>query len=340
MNKTIVLLIALSLSAPAVAQECSNADECLQKGNNSSGKTSFEYLDKAIKYAKKEGKNLSTYYFERAKKYYNQYTPDLKEAEKDFRSAMKEDENYMPAYLWLGYMYSHTEDGYKKANDYFTDVLAKFPNDPRVLAERAKNHTYYRQDAFAATDYEMAYNLMMDDPGQLDAWTCADITSGHVNSYMRSKNILLADENAVKILEGGIKHSPDHAKLLGELALAYLDIDDVNKAYEFGERANAIDKKTVGSLFVAMKALEAKEYYKASSLMWDADRASPRSHPLVMYYFAVAHWEYCFNVAKNQWENNKGIIKERLQLAVKNGQGTKYDTYAKSAQEMIIAMNK
>jgi Tfp pilus assembly protein PilF len=339
MNKLIVLLIVFSFPMVSFAQECASAEDCLKKGNGSSGKTSFEYFDKALKYAKKEGKNLSPFYLERAKKYFHQYTPDLKEAEKDFKNAIKEDEKNINAYLWLGYMYSHTEGGYKQANDYLTGVLTKFPNNPLVLRERANNHNYYKQNALAATDFEMAYNLMRDDPAQLDVWSRADITMGHANAYMLLKNINIADEHVVKILEDGVKHSPDHAKLLGELALAYYDIGNINKAYELGERASSIDEKTVGSLFAAFRALEAKDARRASSLMWSADRASARLHPVVTYYFSVALWDHCYNVGGNQWRDNKGIIKNRLELTIQYGQGTKYNDLAKSAQDMIAAMN-
>jgi hypothetical protein len=340
MKNLIIPTLFLFSTGTLFAQDCSKAEDCLAQAKKSwTSEAAAPYFEKAIKLAKKESKNLSPYLLERGIKWYNEYTPNLKEAEKDFKAAIKEDEKNISPYLWLGYLYSHSEDGYKKANDYFTETLNKFPNDPRLIKERAHNHRYYNHDQLAATDFEMAYNLMMDDASMLDEETRADIARWHAELYMRGKNIIIADENAVKILEGGYKLAPDHALLLGDLALAYYDTDNVSKAYELGEKANRINKSTVGSLFIAMTAIEQQEFFLAASVMWEADRALLHPHPLVFYYFSSAQWGYCFNVAKDQWANNKAIIKDRLERAVLYGMGTKYEPYAQHAKEMLASID-
>jgi Tfp pilus assembly protein PilF len=270
------------------------------------------------------------------------YTANYKDAEKDFKSAIKEDEKNIWAYIWLSEVYAYGDKDQKKATDYLTSLLDKFPNDVRIFRERANINKYYNNLAMANTDYEMAYNLLLDDPSQTDQATAAEIVRWHAELYMRSKKIVLADESVVKILEDGLKTAPDDAKLLGELALAYNDVGKTDKAYEYGRKANAISKSTVGSLFVALDAFKKQDYFNAATLMWEADRSQMQmhSHPLVYYYFALIQWDYCTKVAPNQWVNNKGIIKNRLELAVQFGEGTRYTNEINHAKEMLKVINQ
>jgi tetratricopeptide (TPR) repeat protein len=328
------------ISTQSLAQDCSSAKDCLEKGKTVGFESkAFEFYEKALKLAKKENSNPSDIYFQRGVQYYKQYTANFKEAEKDFKSAIKEDDKNIWAYLWLSNVYAYGDKDFDKANKYLTDLLVKFPSDPRVLRERANLNRQNKKLSLAATDYEMAYNLILDDASMVDEGTAAEIVRWHAELHMRSKKIIVADEQALKILEDGLKVAPNNAKLLGDLALAYYDVNNKDKAFELGAKAHAIDKSNVGSLFVAMKALEAKEYYTAATLMWEADRALMHSHPLVYYYFSSAQWAYCYNVAKNQWENNVGIIKNRLELATEHGTGTVYDWYAQDAKRLRDSLN-
>jgi tetratricopeptide (TPR) repeat protein len=340
MKKLLMIVTLLLVVTILRAQDCLNAEDCLNKGKSSNFESeAFDFYNKALKLAKKEGSNASNIYLYRGIKYYQLYTPNLKEAEKDFKAAIKEDEKNIYPYLWLANVYAYGEKDYKKGNDYLTELLKKFPNNPQVLRERANNNKYYNNTSMAATDYEMAYNLIMDDPTLTDARTAAEIVRWHAELYMRSKSQIFADATTLAILESGLKLAPDSAPLLGDLALAYYDNNNSEKAFEMGAKAHAIDKSNVGSLFVAMKALETQDYWTAATLMWEADRNVMHSHPLVYFYFASAQWGYCYNVAQNQWANNKEIIRNRLQLAVQYGSGTSYNWCAEQANQMLATID-
>ncbi len=341
MNKLFVVLLIITCSARTLAQDCTNAADCLAKGINSNFESqAFEYLNKALKLSKKEGTNPSEIYFNRGIKFYNKYTPDLKEAESDFKNAIKADPKSFWPHMWLASLYGTKQEDYKKANTYLEEVMNKFPNDPRVFYQRAHNHRFHRYDALAATDFEMAYNLMLDDASLLDENSRADIVRWHAEMYMRGNKIIIADENTVNILEAGYKLVPNNAKVIGDLVLAYYDTDQIQKAEELAPKANEINKSNSGgSLCIAMKSLENKEYFKAANLMHEAENAMLHSHPMIYYWLAQTKWQHIYNEAKNQWANNKAFIKNRLELTIQYGQGTKYDYLAKHAKEMIAIID-
>jgi hypothetical protein len=340
MKKFFTLLSALLITLTLHAQDCASAEDCFNKAKASGFESeSFKLYEKALKLAKKENYNANQIYLYRGIKYYQLYTPNLKDAEKDFKASIKENEKNPYAYVWLANLYAYGEKDLKKANDFLADALTKFPGDPLLLRERGNYNRSSGNAQMALTDYEMAYNTLMDDPNLIDAWTAADIVRWYAELTMRSKNIAFADAQTLKILEDGLKIAPNSAALLGDLALAYFDNNMESKAYEYGAKAHAIDKKNVGSLFVAIKALESQDYWTASALMWEVDKLTMHEHPLVYYYFGSAQWAYCYNQAKNMWVNYKAAIKDRLQRAVQTGSGTQYDWYAKEANKMLATVD-
>jgi Tfp pilus assembly protein PilF len=339
MNK-LFLIALLALPSFCFAQDCTSAEDCFNKGKASGFESeSFKFYDKALKLAKKEGYNASQIYLNRGIKYYQLYTPNLKDAEKDFKASIKENEKNTYAYVWLANLYAYGEKDMKKANDFLADALTKFPGDPMILRERGNYNKSSGNNQMALADYEMAYNTLMDDPKTTDAWTAADIVRWYAELNMRTKGLRFADAQTLKILEDGLKIAPNSAEVMGDLALAYFDNNKEDKAYEYGAKAHAIDKKNVGSLFVAIKALETQDYWNASALMWEVDKLTMHEHPLVYYYFSSAQWAYCYNQAKNMWVNYKAAIKDRLQRAVQLGSGTQYDWYAKEANKMLASID-
>lgn len=339
MNKLFITAILILLSFRISAQDCTSAKDCLEQGQKyGADKRTYDYYDKALKFAKKEGINPSEIYQHRGINSYKLYTPDYKEAIKDFNSAIKADPKNIWAYVWIANVYAYGDKDYKKANKYLGEVLEKFPNDVRVLRERGNINKYYNNLNLATTDYEMAYNLVVDDPSQVEAWTAAEIVRWHAELTMQARQMKFADEAIVTILENGLKAAPNDAKLMGELALAYYDIDKKDKAIEFGKKAHAIDENNVGSLFVAMELHDAGNYYASSALMWKVKNIAIHGHPLIYYYFSSALWAHIYKTAKNQWESNRGIIKSMLESAVETGSGTKYDWYAQEAKKMLGSM--
>src|SRR4051812_26521601 len=127
MKKLFLILQILMLTLALRAQDCSSAEDCLTKGKSSNFESeSFKYFDQGIKLAKKEGYNPSYIYLNRGIKYYNLYTPNLKDAEKDFKAAIKENEKNIHAHVWLSNLYAFGQNDMKKANDYLTEVIQKF----------------------------------------------------------------------------------------------------------------------------------------------------------------------------------------------------------------------
>jgi tetratricopeptide (TPR) repeat protein len=336
MNKFLTTAVIILVAFRLCGQDCTSAQDCLQKGKNYGyDSKTLEYYDKALKLAKKEGVNPSEIYQFRGINNYNLYTPDYKEATKDFNAAIKADPKNLWAYLWLANVYAYGEKDYKKANDYLGEVLNKFPNDVRVFRERANLNKYYNNLNLATTDYEMAYNLVIDDPSSVDAWTAAEIVRWHAELSMRSKNMIFADESIVSILEKGLKAAPNDAKLMGELALAYYDIDQKEKAIALGKKAYSIDQKNVGSLFVAIELHDTGDYYGSSALMYEVKNAALHAHPLIYYYFCSALWAHIYKNAQHLWAANKAQIQSNLEGAVQLGANTKYDWYAQEAKKML-----
>lgn len=340
MKKFTLLLFALVAAASLSAQDCSSAADCLAKGQATNFESeAFKFYEKGIKLAKKENYNPSTLYFERGVKYYKMYTPNYKDAEKDFKASIKADEKNFWPHMWLAEVYAYGDKDKDKSIAYLTSVLEKFPNDPRVFRERANINYYYNNIPMALADYEMAYNLMIDDHSQIDTWTIGSLTTWYAELYMRQNNLALANDFIVGILEGGAKIAPDNAKLLGELALAYHDVGKKDLAFEYGKKAHDIDKDNVGSLFVAITAFDNKDYREASSLMWMVDKVAMHPHPLVYYYFSNVQWSYCFNVAKNMWANYQAAIKDRFERAARFKKGNAYDWYIDESARLRATLN-
>lgn len=342
MYKVSAALIALIIflnNTPTIAQECSSADDCYQKGMASKFEDqAFKFYEKALKLSKKENYNPSNIHLQIGIKYYKLYTPDYKEAESSFKSAIKADEKNLWAYLWLANVYAYGDKDPKKASDYLTELMTKFPSDVRIFRERANINKNANNFTMATTDYEMAYNLLVDDPSQVDSWTGSEIIRWHASLQMKLRNMQFADESIVEILENGLKVAPEDHLLLGELALAYFDVGNEAKAYEYGEKAHAINKSSVGSMFVAIKSWEKADYWTSSSLMYEAKNNAMRMHPMIHYYFASTLWGHIYNNAKHLWEANRAQIKWHLESTVTSGAGNKYDWYSQDAKRLLAAI--
>lgn len=337
MKILLILLTAIIATAQLSAQDCTSVEDCLNKTKTGSGNV-FGYYDRALKFAKKEGVNPTNIYFNRGVSYYKLYTPDYKEAEKDFKASIKADPNNVWAYMWLSNVYAYGEKDHQKAVDFLTELIPKFPNDVRIFRERANINKNFNKLNLATTDYEMAYNLIISDPSIADAWTISEVCRWHAELNKQARNLKFADEEIVTILENGLEAAPDDALLLGELALAYFDIGKEQQAKEFGRKAHAINKSTVGSLFVAIDAHDKADYRLASTLMYEARNAAMRQHPLINFYFGVCLWAHVFNNAKNSWSANKELIRSNLQAAV-SGAGTQYDWYAQEAKRQLARID-
>lgn len=354
-NSTIFKSICVStllfcLSYCLSAQDCSSADDCLEKGRNSNfTNQAVEYLTQGIKYAKKEKKNPSQLYFERGKKYYNQSSA-FKDAEKDFLQAIKLNPEYYWPYSWLGALYQTKSRDYDKANKWLDGVVEKFPDDPRSYYDRAHNNRYFNHMDLAYVDFENAYNLlilMMDAAEDIDSQTKGNICRWYSIAYLKKNSIYVYDITALEILETGASLAPDSPILLGELALAYYDNDEMTKAREVGLKAVSLDKETYnsknvgGNFIVGMDAYNKKQLYDAASYLGYADMNLAHPHPLVYYYLAVASWEYnlsMYDTNPNLWNNSVGKITNRLELTVQYGAGNKYQylvDYAKKNLEQL-----
>jgi hypothetical protein len=339
--KWIGILTLCLYTGIAKAQDCTNSEDCIQKADKAFNlKDAIGFLDKALKFGKKEGINLSVLYVRRGIKYYYNSIPMPKEAEREFRSAIKEDAKNIWPHIWLGYVYSRTQNDYKKSNDHFTQVVQLFPDHPTVLYERGHNHRYHRSDALAAIDIEKAYGLILADASKVDATLAAQIVRWHAEMYMRSTKLSVADDQVVKILEAGYNLSPNNGELLGDLSLAYFDTDNIEKAKELGAKANTLaENNTGGKLIEGIDAHTAKSYYAAASSLNHASEASLHRHPLISYYHAITHWDHSLNSDnKSLWGSYKAQIKNNLEFVVANAPGTKWEAYASYAKENLSVM--
>ena len=325
----------------AVAQDCENSDDCIAKANNASSiKDGIGFLDKALKFGKKEGINLSRIYFLRGVKYYKNYTPMPKEAEREFKSAIKADPKDIWSHLWLSYVYGRIESDYAKCNNYFTEIIQLFPDNPIVLYERGHNHRYHHFNNLAATDMEMAFKLITSDGSKVDETSAANISRWHAEMYMNTVKLSIADDKVVKILEAGFNLAPNNGGLLGDLSLAYFDTDDIEKAKEFGAKANKLAEiNSGGKLIAGIDAYSAKNYYGAASFLIRASEACLHRHPLISYYHAVSHWDLSLNSEnKSLWGAYKAQIKDNLQFVVNNAPGTKWEVYVPYSKQMLKAI--
>jgi hypothetical protein len=336
--KWIGILMLCLYTGIAKAQDCTNSEDCIQKADKAFNlKDAIGFLDKALKFGKKEGINLSWIYFKRGTKYYNNYTPMPNEAAKEFKNAIKENPKDIWLYIWLGDTYGQIESDYKKCNDYYTELLQSFPNHPLVYYKRGHNHRYHHFTALAATDIEMSYKLILEDASNVDETNIANISRWHAEMYMRNAKRSVADDKVVKILEGGYKLSPNDGKLLGDLSLAYFDTDNIEKAKEFGAKANTLEKNNSGgNLIRGIDAHTAKNYYGAASSLILASEACLHRHPLISYYHAIAHWDLSLTSEnKSLWGSYKAQIKDNLEFVVANAPGTKWEAYASYAKENL-----
>jgi len=351
--KSLFSLLALLFVASGIyAQDCSSADDCLTKGrNNNFTDSSIEQLTQGIKFAKKEKVNAAMLYFERGKKHYNKYTP-TKDTESDFLEAIKLDPEYFWAYSWLGAFYQVKMNDYEKANKWFNSVVEKFPENPRSYYDRAHNHRYHNHMDLAFPDFEAAYNLLtllMDGAEDVDSSTKGDICRWYAIAYMKKNGLYVYDAKALEILVAGATMAPESPILLGELALAYYDNDQLQKASEVGYKAVSLDKDTYnsknvgGNLIKGLDMYNQKSLFSAASHCGYADGNLANPHPLVYYYHAITLWEYnlsMFDTNPNLWSGSLSKLKNRLELTIKYGQGTKYQYLADAAKKNLEQLNK
>lgn len=340
---TFIIILLSVFSLQLKSQDCASANDCLQKGINSNfSSQAIELLDQALKLGKKEKINLSKIYFERGVKYYNKNA--TKDALKDFEDAIKSDPTYYWPYSWKAAIYQVKEKDYDKAKKFLDEVVKTFPNEPRSYYDRAHNHRYYNNIEIAHADFETAYNMlvmMMDGADQIDANTKGNICKWYAISYMKKNNLYVYDARALEILESGKNFAPNSPIMLGELAMAYYDNGRFQEATTIGNKAVSLDKATYnsknvgGNFIVGMKAFEDKDYFTSASHLNYAITNLSNPHPLIYYYSALASWFHYYHNAPKLWSSHVAQIKNKLEMAYKYGQGTKYESYGQDAKKRI-----
>lgn len=338
MLRSIISLLFLGVFLISQAQDCNSADECLQQAKaHRFSESSFKIYDKAIKLAKKEGKNLAPFYFQRGVRWYNFGPGHKKEAEKDFKAAIKEDENYYPAYSWIGSIYQVSQKDFDKARKWFDNAVEKFPQDPRPYYDRAHVYRYFNQMSTAFTDFENAYNLLtllMDGADEFSSSTKGNICRWYAIAYLKKNNKYVHDAKTLEVLETGYSFAPKSPELLGEYAMALYDNGQTIKAEQIGAQARANDatkvweQKNMGGAFLqGMKAYKNKDLWTAASALGVAAGNLKQPHPAVHYWYAQAMYEYYYSIydkSPNGWRNNRFKIKKNYELAAKYARNTKY----------------
>lgn len=360
MKKLSIIILVFSMSFVALAQkkvECDNSTDCISKANgNNFASTKIAYLEKALSYAKKEKINPSDIYLLMARADFSY--GELKTTEKYLKNAIKADEKNFWAHAWMAAFYRDKEKDYKKTDEYLTSLFKIFPDDPRVYHERAQNHLYNNLSA-SATDFEMGFNLMFDEPEKVDDWTKAGLARFHAITYMRMNKKNVADAKVLEILEKGYSLVKNNERLCGELALAYYDNDQMAKAKEMASIAVGLGENNVGRFVLGMDVFyknideynrdnAAKNLKQGSKYFWNSATAFSYSaavndwnHPLINFYAAICGWYYNSVDNPNGWSANVGLIKSRFNSCLQTVVGTKYEShYAPQTRNYLAELNK
>lgn len=347
------LLFVLCVISPSQAQDCDSANDCLTKGKAKDSKAvAIDYFDKALKYAKKEGINPSIFYFNRGTKYYATAGKE-KNALKDFDAAIEADPNYYYAYSWKGALYQLKLKDYEAGKEWFDVVVSKFPEDPRAYYDRAHLHRYYNKMELAFPDFEQAYGLLLSNASGVANMTNDEkmnVVRWFALAYLKLNNIYVYDQNTLEILQNGANVVAPTPELLGDLAMAYYDNDNVTKAREYADQASSLDaaksweRKSCGGEFVrGVKFYNEKNFKSAATALHVAKDNLIQPHPAIHYWFAIGIWEYyvsIFDVNPNLFEANRAQMITNLELAIKYGEGTKYQDLVESARQNLPALKK
>lgn len=344
------LIFSTSLSQ---AQDCDGAIDCLEKGKKAFvNSDAINLLNKAIKLAKKEKLDLSEYYYYRGVRYYGMKGEE-KKAEKDFDAAIKIDPSWYSPYSWKVDLYQVKFNDYEKSKKWMSEVERIFPDDARVYYDLGHLHRYFRHMNLAFPQFEKAYAAVLSNStsvAKMSESDKVDAVRWFAVAYLKMNNLFVHDQNSLEILQNGEKVLPTSPEILGDLALAYYDNDNLSKAEEYAQKAavydaaNVYERKNSGGEFMrALKMREEKKAKSASTAMVIARKNMIHSHPAIYYWYAIAVWEECYAIADTNpgwFKTNKMQIIENFKLAIEHGEGTKYQYLVKSARESLATLNK
>jgi len=336
--------------------DCTSYADCVDKGVTTNfNSEKLAYFDLAVEFAKKEGVNPSDIYLKIAIANYNNYD-QKKTIEKNLKSAIKADEKNFWAHAWMAAFYRDKEEDGKKSTEYLNSLFKIFPDDARIYHERGQNNKY-SNPSLALTDFEMGYNLMLDEPAKVDDYTKASLARNYAMSYMRSKNITIADAKVLEILEKGFSVVKSSEKLCGDLALAYFDNEQFDKGKEIARIAVSLGSENVGRFVLGLDVYleDEKEYnrdraanqIKSTKYFWDsavalsdANRNNEWDHPLINFYYALCQWYYNSVDNPDGWPNYVNTIKREFTTCVSSCYNTKYAYYGSQASNYLNELSK
>ena len=266
---------------------------------------------------------------------------DFKSAEKAFKDARRRKHDYAPAYHGLGMMWRQKRNGMQRAIEYFQKALQYDRGylDARYqIAEmrfEMKEHDVKREaeklikmDASFAPAYWLLgewYETFKSDYEQ------AAINYNHYLSLRPEDSkvtLLLAGvhgktgehQKIVELLQGHVAAYPDSIKALPVLALAYMELDSLERAEflyeEYLERADPAERE----LYEDIRLLSSSEEYKAYRLapdpsvflvrFWgdrDPDLTTPANERKLEHYRRVWYALHYFSEAKQPWDTRGDI---------------------------------
>ncbi|PHS62569.1 MAG: hypothetical protein COB12_10600 [Flavobacterium sp.] len=341
MKIQVTFLFLLFFIGNGYSQKCSNYDDCISHRNSTNNKEDqVKYATKAIKYAKKEGKNPSEAYFYRGISYYylvskENKPSEIKKAEDDFLAAIEADPSYYWSYSWLGSVYGNLTKEYEKGVANYNKYISKNPNAAFPYRDRGSMHNYYGKPELALNDYSKAYKLIVSKENTLkiNDEKRSDIILDYVKIIQEQNNETVYTPETLAILESALTLAPSEPYVMGEYALACFDNDDVSKALYIARKTIEKEKslksyeyKNSGASFVlGFMDFENKNYRYAANSLSVAYTNRRKPHPAVSFYSAVADHTYYATIATNLWSVNINKIKEKYNESIKLSEGTKFE---------------
>ncbi len=354
MKKIIYILLIISAFTSIVkAQDCSSPSDCLQQAQaiKRYDKSILPLLDNGIKMAKKDKAILAQLLTLRGMYLSGYGNKSSKDAEKDLKAAIKADGKYYPAHSYLLRLDRKFNLKYEKILKINNEKIAQFPNEALAYYDRAETNAYHNRKSLAFADYEKAYIKLITEPEnatQLSWKDKSDICMDYCMAYMKSNNIYVYDEKAMKILESGDKIGSQDPLLLGRLSMAYYDNGDETKAREIGMKNLKYDTDKYYSKNIGLNFMNGYEAYnqdntKGATNLWSASKHNGRWHPLINFYSAMALWGHnaaAFDAGNtNLWGNQLGIMIQWLENTVKTAPGTKYANLEEYARKNLEILN-
>lgn len=354
MKIQLIILFLLFFIGNGYTQKCSSYEDCISKYNGTNNEEDqVSYATKAIKYAKKEGLNPAKAYYSRGISYYylasNDKKPsEIKKAEVDFLTAIEADPTYYWSYSWLGSVYGNLTKDYNRGIANYNKYINANPKAAFPHRDRASMHRYYGKPDLALKDYKKAYDLMVNKENtlEIDDKKRSKIILDYVDAIQDKNNEVIYTPETLSILESALVFAPTEPYLLGELALAYFDNNQIEKAKEIAILAIGKEKtlksyeyKNSGASFVlGFLNFENEEYSSAARNLSVAYTNIKKSHPAVSFYSAIADHTYYATSATNLWSVNVNKIKKKYQEAITLSEGTKYEYLIANAKLQLDAI--